>query len=106
MRVQILALLASLAVVGASCSGDGATGGKPSSPVTGVILTIDSEGFDEVQGFTLRADGETYDFVLAPGQDFGFPLAHLQSHLVGAEPVEVSFEERDGELFATAIDDA
>jgi hypothetical protein len=73
--------------------------------VTGVIVTIDSEGFDEVNGFTLRAEGETYDFAIQPGQDFSFPLSHLQSHLVGAEPVKVGFEDRDGKLFATSIED-
>ena len=110
MNLRILALLACLILGLAACGGDGETEGDTESPdgapITGLIVEIDSEGFDDVRGFTVRSEGETYEFVTGPAEDYSFPLSHLQSHLTNSEPVKVEYEERDGELLATAIDDA
>ena len=109
MRPRILALLACALVVLVACDGgteEPPAPEAPSSPVTGVILEIDSESIDGVNGFTVRAEGQEVSFVVDPDADYGFPLSHLQTHLTSSQPVTVEFEERDGELVATSIEDA
>ncbi len=85
-----------------ACAGD-----EPApTELTGVILEIESEGLDDVRSFTLRSEGETYEILIDPELDYGFPLSHLNSHRATADPVVVDLEERDGELFALSIEDA
>ena len=93
-----------LLVAVAGCGDDAS--GPGSGSVTGLVTTIDSAGFDDVDSFTVRAEGETFTFQIDPEVEYGFPLGHLQSHLTNAEPVVVEYEDRDGELIAQSIEDA
>ncbi len=98
-----------LLTIGAACSRD-----EPSAPenpdrsqvLTGVIVAIDGEGIEDVDSFTLRVDGTNHKILIDPGHEYGFALGHLHAHLQGAEPVEVTYEEREGELVALSIEDA
>jgi hypothetical protein len=65
----------------------------PSSPVDGVVLTIDATGLSQVQGFTLRtATGQTLRFVLGTLENpTQFPPGHLAEHQANALPVRVFF---------------
>lgn len=76
------------------------------SPVTGLIVEIESEGFGEVTSFVLKAGDDSYEIFIARDVDYGFPLSHLNAHRVGSEPVVVELELRDGRLFALSIEDA
>ena len=83
-------------------------GVTPASPVSGVIVAVDSRGLDDIRAFSLRTgDGTILEFDLREMRDTAaFPLGHLAEHQATAEPVRVSFRDEDGVLIATAIDDA
>jgi hypothetical protein len=76
-----------------------------SGEVTGVVTSVDSESIGEVDGFTVHSESKDYEFVVDPGTEYSFPLAHLQTHLTTSEPVRVVYEDRDGELVALEIAD-
>ncbi len=74
--------------------------------VTGLIRAIDPSS-GPIESFELTRPGdETRQIFIDPGHDYGFDLEHLREHMDGAEPVKVTLDERDGQLFATAIEDA
>ena len=50
-------------------------------------------------------DGDAYTIDIDPEHDYGFDLLHVREHFVTEDPVDVSIDERDGTLFATAIED-
>jgi hypothetical protein len=77
-----------------------------SQVLTGVVVAIDGQGLEDVDGFTLRVDGANYDFWIDGEREYGFALGHLHAHLQGAEPVRVTYEEKGGRLVALAIEDA
>jgi hypothetical protein len=77
-----------------------------SSVKTGVVTSVDSTGFTDVKGFTLRSDGKEYDFRIDPDITYSFPPEHLHAHQATSEPVRVEYESRDGGFVATAIEDA
>lgn len=79
----------------------------PTSPLTGVIVAVDSRGLDDVRAITLRtSDGSILDFDLREVRSTAtFPLGHLAEHQATADPVVVTFRVEDGVLVATAVDD-
>ncbi len=79
--------------------------GETSGEVTGVVTELDSKGLTHVDGFTVRSDDETFEFVVDSGTKLEFPPAHLNEHRVSGEPVTVTYEERDGELYAVSVED-
>ena len=110
-RGSLLTLcLVATTALGAACGGDGSDGSDDgeSSPgsVTGIVTEIESEGLNEVTSFKLKADDEVYEILIDEDVIYGFPLGHLEEHRIGALPVEVELEERGGELYAAAIEDA
>ncbi len=60
----------------------------------------------DIRAFTLRADGETYEILIAEEIDYGFDLEHLGEHRRAGDPVRVRLEERDDGLYALEIADA
>ena len=80
----------------------------PDSPVAGIVLMIDSQGLDEVRGFTLRSSsGETLTFVIGQlenGEEFA--PGHLAEHQAAASPILVFFREANGQLVVFRIEDA
>ena len=80
----------------------------PASPVTGVVIKVDSAGLDKVTGFSLRTDaGQTLALsigILENGAQF--PPGHLAEHLATAVPVRAWFRDDGGKLVVYRIEDA
>ena len=79
--------------------------GESTNEVTGVVSEVDSAGLTDVNGFTVRSQDETFDFVVDSNTELSFPPAHLNEHRISGEPVRVTYEERDGELYAVSVED-
>ncbi len=92
-----------LALIAAGCGGDDEPS-RPPSELTGVIVAVKGEG-SEVRSFTLEAEGEEHEILIASELDYGFDLAHLREHERTGEPVECRLFERDGRLYALTIED-
>lgn len=92
----------------ASPSDTSSTQAVPESPVAGIVTAVDSQGLDQVKGFTVRTnDGETIEFtigVLENGDEF--PPGHLKEHQTTAAPILVFFNVTDGKLVVFRIEDA
>ena len=93
-----------LGALGACGGDDPQEAGAPSS-VTGIVTAVESEGLNEVTSFTLKDGDDVYAILIDEEIDYGFPLGHLEEHRVGAAPVEVEIEDRDGDLYALSIED-
>lgn len=78
------------------------------SPVTGVVIAVDSAGLSQVKGFTLRlSDGTEQAFVVGALENgTEFPPGHLKEHAVSAAPVRVFFRAEGGDLVVYRIEDA
>lgn len=66
----------------------------------------EGEGFGNVESFELRSEGETYEILIDPEREYGFPLGHLNDHLQGADPVRVDIDQKDDSIYAVTIEDA
>lgn len=107
MKRTLVVLLSALALMLGACS-DGDSGDSAEDTpdkITGVILSIESEGFDQVQSFKLKVDERIYTILIDPEIEYGFPLSHLSEHLRTAGPVTVELEDRSGDLYALTIED-
>ncbi len=111
--VALVALVAGLTLAGC---GSGATptpaGAKGSpvtvaSPVTGVLVKIDSQGLTKVRGFTLRTDdGVEIPFRIGTLENGAeFPPGHLAEHMSTSSPVRVFFRDEGGEPLVYRIED-
>ena len=111
------ALLLAMSVLIAACT-PGATAapgsaaspgqaGEPGSPVDGVPIHIDAEGFTKVTGFTLRLDdGSEVRFAMGNLENGDqFPPNHLAEHLAGSTKVRVFFRDENGTPTAYRIED-
>jgi len=80
----------------------------PSSPVDGVVLSVDAAGLADVRGFNLRtAVGQTLTFRLGPLENpTEFAPGHLAEHQATLVPVRVSFRVVDGALVVYRLEDA
>jgi hypothetical protein len=78
------------------------------SPLTGVVVAVDSAGLDKVAGFTVRlADGTEVPFTIGNLENgAAFPPGHLTEHVVSADPVRVFFRPEGGALVVYRIEDA
>ena len=106
---KTLAALVTATVLLIACGGGGNSETEPGeapSTLTGVITEVESSGLTEVEGFTLSVEGETYEILLDPNVNMGFPPAHLNEHKTTGDPVKVDLAERSGKLYAVAIADA
>lgn len=63
------------------------------SPIDGVPIDIEAEGFTKIEAFTIRTDdGRTLRFLMGPLENATqFPPAHLAEHLAGSTRVRVFF---------------
>ena len=70
------------------------------SPVSGIITNVRSEGLDKVLGFTIRtASGDLVTFVVGRLDDPAtFPPGHLAEHQASLQPVTVYFTVVAGQL--------
>jgi hypothetical protein len=100
-RALLFAVLAIIVSQGAlvSCGGD-----DDSDELTGLIVDVQGQGND-VRSFSLRTGDATYEIRIAPGVDYGYPLAHLRIHASSLYPVRCTIERRGGRLYALEIVD-
>jgi hypothetical protein len=80
--------------------------GKAPKEVTGPVVGIESEGLGDVRSFIVKSEDQTYEILIDPHVDYGFPLDHLNEHRLSGDPVRVELLERDGDLYAQSIVDA
>jgi hypothetical protein len=81
----------------------------PGTPeMTGVVVAVDSAGFADVRGFTLRQPGgQLVEFSLRELQNATeFAPAHLPEHQATAEPVRVWYRMDGEERLALRLEDA
>jgi hypothetical protein len=80
----------------------------PTSPVTGVLVKIDSQGLTKVRGFTLRTDvGAEMTFTIGALENGAeFPPGHLAEHMTTSSPVRVFFRDEGGVPVVYRIEDA
>jgi hypothetical protein len=100
-------LLLALLIVAASAGCKGSGGSDESRRIEGLVLRIESaDGFGEVESFTVKDGTEEFEIYIDQAITYDFPLAHLNAHRAGADPVLVEAESRDGRLVAISIGDA
>jgi hypothetical protein len=108
-------LLAALALAAVACGSSTSTvppGPTPApgslvSPVEGVPVHIDAEGFTKVTGFTVREDDGTLATFAMGTLENGdqFPPNHLAEHLAGGTRIRVFFRDENGTPTAYRIED-
>ena len=104
MKTVSVVLAALALAAGAVGCGEGR---EPVPPTAiGVITAIDGAGGD-IRSFTLETEDDgTLEVFIAEDVDYGFDLAHLHEHRTTGDPVRCTLEEREGEAYALAIEDA
>ena len=115
-RAIVLAALVVVAIAGcvpgdASSSHDHAGSAEPgalTSPVEGVPIDIEAEGFTEVTAFTIRTDeGQQLRFVMGKVENATeFPPTHLAEHLAGSTRIVVYFRPEGSDEVAYRLEDA
>jgi hypothetical protein len=81
--------------------------GSPAEAV-GIVTSIQGSSPAQVSGFTLRtSSGQLLSFQLGRVQlaADSFPPGHLHEHLASAQPVRVTYFQRDDALVATRLRD-
>jgi hypothetical protein len=81
-------------------------GNEQPSELSGVILKVNATSITDVESFTLKSGDERHRILIDASADYGFPLSHLQEHVLSGDPVDVELEERDGQLYAQSIVDS
>jgi hypothetical protein len=85
-----------------------AASGLLESPVTGVVVAVDSAGLGDVRDFVVRvADGTTV--TLAVGQlenATEFSPSHLVEHMASSEPIRAWYRIENGSPVAYRLEDA
>ena len=84
------------------------TGTLPASPVTGVVIAVDSAGLGQVHGFTLRGDGG-FAYALKLGtleNATEFSPGHLLEHMASSQQVRAYYRLQDGVPTVYRLEDA
>jgi len=76
--------------------------------MVGVIVGVQAQGLDKVQGFTLRTTaGSSVEFAIGDLENGAqFPPGHLVEHQSTAQPVRVWFRTEEGVKVAIRLEDA
>ena len=92
-------LLAALTTAIAACDG--------ADTVAGFLTEVDAPAAVEWESIVVETqDGELFTFLRGDSVDLRFWRAsHLREHMLSSQPVQVTYESRDGALVATEIDD-
>ena len=109
MRTALLAAVAAVVLVCACNPPAVAPTPSVTSPVEGVIVSVDSRGLGDVRGFVLResTSGFAFDFVLGALENpTQFPPGHLAEHQATSLPVRVYFVLQDGHRVVYRLEDA
>jgi hypothetical protein len=110
---SVLRALLVVAAVAAGCvpGGSLAPPATPSitSPVEGVVVSVDAAGIGDVRGFTLRPANSPFSFGFILGtleNPTEFPPSHLAEHQATSQPVRVYFRTANGIHTAYRLEDA
>lgn len=78
------------------------------SPIDGVPIDIEAEGFSKINAFTIRTDdGRQLRFVLGPLENpTEFPPQHLAEHLAGSTRIRVYFHQQGPDEVAYRLEDS
>lgn len=111
MRAAVVALLVAAFAAGCVPPGSNQPDPTPSvtSPVDGVIVSVDAAGLGDVRGFTLRAANSPFSFSFVLGtleNPTEFPPSHLAEHQATSQPVRVYFRTENGVHTAYRLEDA
>jgi hypothetical protein len=100
-------VLVSIFLVGVACGDEPATDNlrDPPKVITGSITEINDEG-GEISSVVIEDEELALEVRIDPARDYGFDLNHLYEHMETEEPVRVPLEQRGGDLYAEAIEDA
>jgi hypothetical protein len=79
-----------------------------SSPVEGIVTSVDATSLTNVHGFTLRTrGGSVIEFKLGALENpTAFPPGHLAEHLATSSPVRVYFIDQAAEHVVYRLEDA
>jgi hypothetical protein len=93
---------------GASSTPAGSGPTDASSPVVGVPIDIEAEGFTKVTAFTIRTDaGEQLRFRMGTLENGAeFPPNHLAEHLAGSTKVRAFFRPEGADRVVYRLEDA
>ena len=85
-----------------------ATQTLPPSPITGVVIAVDSAGLGQVRGFTLRdPGGDAYDLQVGPLENAAeFSPSHLSEHMASSEPIRAFYRLENGTPTVYRLEDA
>jgi hypothetical protein len=72
--------------------------------ILGVVISVDGT-LDQITSFTVLVEGDEMSFLPADDGDYPYPLPHLREHLRTGQPVFVTWERRDGQLYAIELRD-
>jgi hypothetical protein len=77
------------------------------SPVIGVPIDIEAEGFTKVTAFTIRTDdGRQLRFVMGQLENGAeFPPNHLAEHLAGSTKIRVFYRQQGADQLAYRLED-
>ncbi|HEX5828235.1 MAG TPA: hypothetical protein VFY23_11980 [Candidatus Limnocylindrales bacterium] len=102
-----LALLASVVACGTSAASVAPVPSGLTSPVEGVPIDIDAEGFSKVTAFVIRtAEGEQLRFAMGRLENaVDFPPNHLAEHLAASTRIRVFFRDENGVPTAYRLED-
>jgi hypothetical protein len=107
LRTTILAAVLAVGIGG--CGATCACIALPSSPVDGVIISVNSTGLTDVHDFTLRT-GDGFDLTFQLGtveNPTQFAPGHLKEHQATGSPVRVFFNQSStGLLIVYRLEDA
>jgi hypothetical protein len=108
-----LAVVVVIVVTGGAALILDGTGSDPASPeggsfMDGVIVGVEAESLNDVQGFSLRrnGDGAIVEFDLGALENATeFPPGHLAEHQATSQPVRVWYRDEGGTLLAIRLAD-
>lgn len=104
----IVGIVVVLVIAGLQPPGSPGASVPGSSPVTGVVVAIESEGLGQVESFVLRLpDSSTITFTLGPLENATeFSPSHLTEHMATSEPIRAYFRLENGTPVAYRVEDA
>jgi hypothetical protein len=100
-------VLVAVVFIHTACAGEPAVDDlrDPPDVITGTVTEVNEEG-GEISSLVIEAEELALEVRIDPARDYGFDLNHLYEHMETEEPVRVPLEEKDGDLYAEAIEDA
>ena len=102
-----VALVVTVGLLVGSCAPASTSPPSPTSPVVGVVISVDSAGLNDVHGFELRtAAGLTLKFEIGVLENATeFPPGHLKEHIATSSAVRVFFHVDGPRLVVYRLED-